>query len=47
VTRAIKLAIARIDARHAPLAAHLTHCLRTGTFCCYEPPRDQPIEWQQ
>jgi hypothetical protein len=46
VTRAIKLAIASIEGRHPALAAHLKECVRTGTYCCYAPPRDRPIEWR-
>jgi hypothetical protein len=46
VTRAIKLAIAAIGARHPSLAAHLDECVRTGTYCTYAPPRDQPVEWR-
>jgi len=38
VTRRIRAAIAQIAKHHAPLGMHLTSSIRTGSFCCYEPP---------
>jgi hypothetical protein len=39
----IRLAVDRIDAAHPALARHLRCSVRTGTFCCYEPPF--PTAW--
>ena len=41
VTRAIKAAIERISANHAPLGHMLSKTISTGTFCCYVP---EPLE---
>lgn len=46
VTRAVRLALARIDKHHAKLGAHLTHAIRTGTFCSYSPDPHTPVTWQ-
>ena len=45
VTKAIRTAIRLIGERHAPIAQLLDSTVRTGTFCCYEPPA-QPITWE-
>jgi hypothetical protein len=37
VTRAVRQAIARIHDQHDALGDHLTHTIRTGTYCAYEP----------
>lgn len=44
VTRAIRSAIAQVDAFDAALGRHLDSSIRTGTFCSYRPVT--PIEWQ-
>jgi len=38
VTKRIKAAIERIRDVHPALARHLAASIRTGTFCCYDPP---------
>ena len=37
VTRAIRQAIARIGEHHRELGEHLSHAVRTGTYCAYAP----------
>jgi tetratricopeptide (TPR) repeat protein len=45
VTKAIKAAIRAIE-RHSPeLGAHLTASVRTGRFCSYAPPGEEPPAW--
>lgn len=39
----IRLAVDAIEAAHPALARHLRRSVRTGTFCCYEPPL--PTSW--
>src|SRR6266536_1384876 len=46
VTRAIKSALARIEAQSPALGAHLQRTIRTGTFCSYRPDPRLPIAWQ-
>ena len=41
VTWRIRSAIRKIDAAHPSLGRHLSHSVRTGTFCCYEPEKAQ------
>ncbi len=43
VTARIRLTIGRIDHGHQDLARHLTHSVRTGTLCAYQP--ELPIDW--
>ncbi len=45
VTRAIRTVIARMKAHHQPLAWQLSASVRTGTFCCYEPPPGTEARW--
>jgi len=45
VTSAIKSAIERIAEKHSRLAAHLSASIRTGTFCCYRPDRQNDPAW--
>jgi hypothetical protein len=33
----------RLERDHPPLGRHLRACLRTGTFCAYDPP--EPVDW--
>lgn len=47
VTRSIKSAIDRIERQDATLAAHLRTCVRTGSFCAYEPHHDEPVQWDR
>ncbi|MDF1812373.1 MAG: hypothetical protein P1V20_09165 [Verrucomicrobiales bacterium] len=44
VTWRIRSAIGKIEAVHPPLARHLTHSIRTGTFCTYAP--EKPLKWE-
>jgi tetratricopeptide (TPR) repeat protein len=47
VTRAIRLAMARI-AEHSPaLGQHLETTIHTGTYCAYRPDTRVPVEWHQ
>jgi hypothetical protein len=46
VTRAIKVALERIDEHNPMLAALLTKSIRTGTFCSYTPDSRLPTSWQ-
>lgn len=41
VTWRIRSAIKKIGAAHPPLGHHLSNSIRTGTFCCYHPEKDQ------
>lgn len=45
VTRAIRVALARIADNHAGLGEHLGRTVRTGTFCSYAPDPRLPILW--
>jgi predicted ATPase len=46
VTRAIKNALNKIQAHHAPLGHYLTRTIKTGTFCVYAPDPRAPMSWQ-
>ena len=41
VTWRIRSAIKKIDAAHPALGRHLAKAIRTGTFCSYDPEREQ------
>jgi len=41
VTWRIRSAIRKIEAAHPALGKHLSHSIRTGTFCCYTPEKEQ------
>jgi hypothetical protein len=45
VTRAIRTAIARIDAANPTLGRHLMRRVRTGTFCVYLPDPRVEVSW--
>ena len=45
VTRAIRQAIARIGEHHPQLDEHLSHTIRTGTYCGYHPDPRAPAGW--
>lgn len=45
VTRSIRYALARIAEHHPPVAAHLEHAVRTGTYCAYQPDPAAPVAW--
>jgi hypothetical protein len=44
VTMRIRAAIRTIDGHDPDLARHLTHAVRTGRLCVYEP--ESPVHWQ-
>lgn len=46
VTRAIRSAIRRIGEGHPDLEQHLAACLRTGTFCSYDPKPGEAPRWE-
>jgi tetratricopeptide (TPR) repeat protein len=46
VTKSIKSVLKRIAQRNAALGDLFSRCIKTGTFCCYRPDHDFPIEWQ-
>jgi hypothetical protein len=46
VTRAIRQAIARINDHHPQLGEHLSHTIRTGTYCAYLPDPRTPAGWR-
>jgi hypothetical protein len=45
VTRVIRDAVAHIAEHDADLAHHLRTCVRTGTFCSYQPPPSGGPGW--
>jgi tetratricopeptide (TPR) repeat protein len=45
ITKAVKIALARIRAHSPDLAGHLDATIHTGTFCCYTPDPRAPITW--
>jgi hypothetical protein len=45
ITKAVKIALARIRAHSPALAGHLEATIHTGTFCCYTPDPRAPITW--
>lgn len=47
VTKAIKIALARIDAAHPGLGRHLTATIRRGYVCVYLPDPRSPIVWSE
>jgi tetratricopeptide (TPR) repeat protein len=46
VTKAIKSSIGRIAAHDPALAEHLSHSVRTGTFCTYAPDPMTRLQWR-
>ena len=45
VTRAIRATLKRIASYDGALGTELERCVRTGTFCVYEPDRAAPVRW--
>lgn len=45
VARTVRYAIARLGKCNAPLAAHLVNCIRTGTYCSYQPDPMATVIW--
>ena len=46
ITKAVKIAMARIRAHSPALAGHLDATIHTGTFCSYPPDPRAPITWR-
>lgn len=46
VTRAVGVALAKIESHHPALAAHLSRTIRTGTFCSYRPDPRGRVDWE-
>ena len=46
VTKTIKGVLERIAESDAALGEILSRCIKTGTFCSYQPDPDFPIEWE-
>jgi hypothetical protein len=46
IAKAIKSVLERIAQGDAALADILARCIRTGTFCCYQPDPVYPIAWE-
>ncbi len=46
ITKTIKAVVERIAQSDATLAALLSRCIKTGTFCSYQPDPDFPIAWE-
>ena len=47
VTKAIKIALARIDAAHPGVGRHLSATVRRGYSCVYLPDPRTPIAWRE
>jgi tetratricopeptide (TPR) repeat protein len=46
ITKTIKAVVERIAKSDATLAGLLSRCIKTGTFCSYQPDPDIPIAWE-
>src|ERR1700719_3600980 len=46
ITKTIKAVVERIAQSDAALGDLLSRCIKTGTFCSYEPDPDFPIAWE-
>src|SRR3984893_670117 len=46
ITKTIKAVVERIAQSDATLGDLLSRCIKTGTFCSYEPDPDFPIAWE-
>ncbi|MEZ5280881.1 MAG: hypothetical protein R2770_10430 [Acidimicrobiales bacterium] len=47
VTRSIRYAIDQLAPAQPELASRLTQCVRTGTYCSFQPDAVAPIRWRQ
>jgi non-specific serine/threonine protein kinase len=45
VTKAVKAVLRKTERAHPALAHHLRGCIRTGTYCSYQPDPAQPRSW--
>jgi tetratricopeptide (TPR) repeat protein len=46
VTRSVRQSMAKIGEHHPTLGEHLSHTIRTGTYCAYHPDPRAPAGWQ-
>ena len=46
ITKTIKAVVERIAQRDADLGDIFSRCIKTGTFCSYQPDPDFPIAWE-
>ncbi len=46
LTKTLKAVVERIAQSDAALGAIFSRCIKTGTFCCYQPDPDFPIAWE-
>jgi hypothetical protein len=46
VTKAMKIALQRINQHHPALGQHLATAIKTGAYCAYTPDPRLPISWQ-
>jgi tetratricopeptide (TPR) repeat protein len=46
VTRSVRQAMAKLGQHHPTLGEHLSHTIRTGTYCAYQPDLRLPAGWQ-
>jgi tetratricopeptide (TPR) repeat protein len=46
VTKTIRAVLDRVAENDATLAEILSRCIRTGTFCSYQPDPESPIAWE-
>src|SRR5271163_1536000 len=46
ITKTIKAVLERIVQSDPELGDILSRCIRTGTFCCYQPDPEFPIAWE-
>ena len=46
ITNRVKAALKTIEKFHPTLAHHLRACVKTGYYCSYTPPPDQPVDWK-
>jgi non-specific serine/threonine protein kinase len=45
VSKRIRAALKRIGELHPPLGRHLNRCIRTGVYCSYTLPPEEPVRW--
>jgi tetratricopeptide (TPR) repeat protein len=46
ITKSIKSAVDRIAQNQTAIGDHLKRCIKTGTFCSYQPDPDFPLAWE-
>jgi hypothetical protein len=46
IGKTIKSVLERVAQSDGALAGILSRCIKTGTFCCYQPDADFPIAWE-